>query len=102
MSGTIAISPENRWSAAGWLFDWTLEFLADTSANAEVAANLREIVAENLGWLGLDDYGPKIAADLREVIRHQLVAGADQRLPHTVPDRPAVIELLRELAEKAS
>jgi hypothetical protein len=101
MSGTIAISPDVRWSAAGWLFDWIVEFLADNVADPDVAADLREIVTENLGWLGLDDYGPETRAELRDIMSHQLLAAADESLPQTVPNRPAVIELLEELAGKA-
>jgi hypothetical protein len=101
MSGTIAISPAVRWSAAGWLFDWAVEFLADNVADPGVAADLREIVTENLGWLDLDDYGPETRAELRDIMQHQLVAAADESLPQTVPNRPAVIELLQELARKA-
>jgi hypothetical protein len=101
MSGTIAISPDVRWSAAGWLFDWTVEFLADKVADPDVASDLREIVTENLGWLGLDDYGPEARAELRDIMQHRLLAAANENLPQTVPNRPAVIELLQELADKA-
>jgi hypothetical protein len=97
MSGTVAISPDVRWSAAGWLFDWTVEFLSKRVTNAEVAGNLREILNENLGWLSLDDYGPQAGAELREIIERQLLAAADEQLPQTVPNRPGVIELLQEL-----
>ena len=101
MSGTIALSDEVRWSAAGWLFDWTVEFLADNVTNERAAAQLREIVGENLGWLGLDDYGPEAGAEMRDVLRHQLLSAATERLPQTVPDRPAAIGHLQDLVGKA-
>jgi len=52
------------------MFDWTVEFLADNVTNERAAAQLREIVGENLGWLGLDDYGPEAGAEMRDVLRH--------------------------------
>jgi hypothetical protein len=100
MSGTVAVGPEVHWSAAGWLFDWVVEFLADEVADPEVAADLREIVAANLGWLGLDDYGPEAGAQLRKAVRSRLLPAAEERLPETLPSRPEVIALLRELVDE--
>lgn len=102
MSGTIEISPQTRWSAVGWLFDWTVGFLAEHAADPEVAASLREIVSDNLGWLGLDDYGPTARADLVSIITGQLLPAADSTLPQTIADRSAVIDLLRELADQTA
>ncbi|MEV6966318.1 hypothetical protein AB0M47_14475 [Hamadaea sp. NPDC051192] len=99
MSGTIEVTPQQRWSAAGWLFDWTVGYLADHVADQEVAAELREIVEENLGWLGLDDYGPEARADLVALLRDRVVPAAAADLPPTVDDRPAVLDLLRDLAD---
>ena len=99
MSGTIEVSPQLRWSAAGWLFDWTVGYLADHVADAEVAAGLREIVDENLGWLGLDDYGPEARAELVTLLRDKVVPAAEADLPNTVDNKPAVLDLLRDLAE---
>jgi hypothetical protein len=102
MSGTIEISPQTRWSAAGWLFDWTVGYLASHVADPEVAAGLREIASDNLGWLGLDDYGPAARADLASIITGQLVPAADSTLPQTIANRPAVIDLLRALADQTA
>jgi hypothetical protein len=100
MSGTIAISPDTRWSASGWLFDWVVGFLAERATDANVAGSLREVVEENLGWLGLGDYGPEADRELREVIRTQLLAAAEERLPGTVPNRAAALDLLRDLTDQ--
>ncbi|NUT20416.1 MAG: hypothetical protein HOV77_14615 [Hamadaea sp.] len=99
MSGTIEVSPQRRWSAASWLFDWTVGYLADQVTDEKLAAELREIVDENLGWLGLDDYGPDARADLVAILRDRIVPAAAVDLPGTVDDRPAVLALLRELAD---
>jgi hypothetical protein len=80
MSGMIALSADVRWSAAGWLFDWTVESLADMVASPEVAASLREIVNENLGWVGLDDFGKDAKTELLGLIRHQLLPVAERKL----------------------
>lgn len=102
MSGTVAISPEVRWSATGWIFDWVVEYLADQVTDTEVTASLHEIVNENLGWLGLDDHGPAVKKELLTILRTQLVAHAEAKLPYTIPDRPSAIDVLRELADKAA
>jgi hypothetical protein len=99
MSGTIAISPDVRWSAAGWLFDWTVDLLSTKVTDAEVAESLQEIVSENLGWLSLDDYGPQAASELRQAIQRHLLIAAEE-LPQTVPNRPGVIGLLQDLVDK--
>ncbi len=57
MAGTVHVSGEQRWSVSGWLFDWVVGFLAEGVTDPGLAAELREIVSENLGWLGLEDFG---------------------------------------------
>ncbi|HEY3010386.1 MAG TPA: hypothetical protein VGJ63_20310 [Micromonosporaceae bacterium] len=99
MSGTIQVTPTSRWSAAGWLFDWTVEFLASRVRDPKVSAGLREVVSENLGWVGLDHYGPDTRDELVALIRRDLVSHAERELPGSVPNRPAALALLRELAE---
>jgi hypothetical protein len=97
MSGTIAVNQDTRWSAAGWLFDWTVELLADNVTDPDLAKDLREIVEENLGWLGLGDFGPDAERQLRTLIQQRLVTEADKRLPDSLANRPAVLDLLRDL-----
>ncbi|MEV4417452.1 hypothetical protein [Catellatospora sp. NPDC049609] len=97
MSGTIAVTPDRRWSTAGWLFDWTVEKLAEDLPDTAAAADMHEIVEDNLGWLGLADLNPDTRAEVLRRIRTELVARAEQELPDTIPDRPAVLQLLRDL-----
>jgi hypothetical protein len=102
MSGTIEVSSHARWSAAGWIFDWTVGYLAEHASDPRVAAQLREIVSDNLGWLGLDDYGPSARTDLVGIITKQLLPAAESALPATIANRASAIDLLRELAELAA
>jgi len=98
MAGTIAVSADRRWSAAGWLFDWTVEFLADRVADAGLKAELREIVTENLGWLGLSEHGAEAEREMRALLQDEVVSAAEAGLPAIVAHREGALALLRELA----
>ena len=100
MAGTIAVAPHNHWSAAGWLFDWTLDFLAGRVTDPKVAAGLREITSENLGWLGLEDFGPGAARELRGLIQQELLTAAEQQLPADLAGRARALALLGELVSE--
>jgi hypothetical protein len=100
MAGTIAVAPQIRWSAAGWLFDWTLEFLAGRVTDPKVATGLREVISENLGWLGLEDFGPGAAQELRALIQQELLTAAHQQLPADLAGRSEALDLLGELASE--
>jgi hypothetical protein len=101
MAGTIEIAPDHRWSSSGWLFDWVVDFLAGEVSDPAVKATMREIVAENLGWLGLDGFDPAVASELRTLIRDRLVPAAEAQLP-AMEGRQAAIEALRDLASRAA
>jgi len=100
VAGTVAVTPENRWSAAGWLFDWTLEFLAERVADPQLKDELHEIVAENLGWLGLGDYGSDAEQEMRALIRAHLVSEANQQFSPTMANRDGALRLLQDLADQ--
>ena len=101
MAGTIEVAPDDLWSSSGWLFDWAVDFLADEVSDPAVGATMREIVTDNLGWLGLDGFGPAVASELRTLIRDRLVAAAEAQLP-AMAGRQAAIDALRELADRAA
>jgi regulator of protease activity HflC (stomatin/prohibitin superfamily) len=97
--------PDAHWSAASWLFDWTVDFLSKATGDAAATDHLREIIDDNIGWLGLDDLPSDVRARLLERIKAELVDTADRTLPPTLTNRDAVLDLLRELvrlAERAS
>jgi len=100
MSGTIAVAADTRWSASGWLFDWTLGFLAAHVKDPKLAAELRQIVDENLGWLSLGDFGPKAEYDLRCLLKRNLLDEAERALPQTLENRTAALDLLQQLVDK--
>ncbi|GAA3572051.1 hypothetical protein GCM10022419_061150 [Nonomuraea rosea] len=106
MAGAIALSPDKMWTSAGWLFDWTIRFVAREVDDPQVTATVEEILRENLGLFDLD----LLPAGLRETVlrklRDDLVPVAAATLPSTVPERKGVLEYLdglsrlaRELAE---
>jgi hypothetical protein len=55
MAGTIAVSDGDLSSAAGWLCDWAVRFRAQDFTDPGVAADLDEIVRENLDWLDIQE-----------------------------------------------
>ncbi|GAA1401818.1 hypothetical protein ACFQZ4_47285 [Catellatospora coxensis] len=101
MSGTIAVAPDKRWSAAGWLFEWAVEALAEDLDDDAAVATLREIIDDNLGWLGLDDLSPATRAEVLRRIRTELVDRADRELPPALPNRSEAVDLLRDLSRLA-
>jgi hypothetical protein len=101
MAGTISISPGTRWSAATWLFDWIVEFLAENIEEAKLRATLQEIVDENLGWLELSDFGPDAEHRLRKILHTRLVDVADSKFSPTMPNRADALAHLQELADEA-
>jgi hypothetical protein len=101
VAGTIALSPERRWSAAGWLFDWVAEFTAREVGNSALAASIEEIVAENLGWMDVDGLPTDVRATVLFKLRDELVPTAVSELPASMPERERVLSHLRELAELA-
>ncbi|MFF5291270.1 hypothetical protein [Paractinoplanes globisporus] len=99
MAGTISTGPDRRWSAAGWLFAWTVEFLAERVAEPGLRASLEEILNENLGWLGLGDYGVDEEREMRGLLRNEAVSTANATFAADMAGRENVIDRLRELAD---
>jgi hypothetical protein len=97
MAGTIEVGDGVRWSAASWMFDWVVEFLADNVAEPALGEGLREIVDENLGWLGLPDFGEEAEVELRTLLRRRLIDEADRTFSSTMANRQEALDHLREL-----
>jgi hypothetical protein len=95
----IEVRPGHSWSAAGWLFNWTLRVIAVETQDIEVAARLTGIVGENLGFLRLSDLGDSYAL-VSSIITSRLMAVADEQLPTDMPGREAALAHLRMLVEE--
>jgi hypothetical protein len=76
----IEVAADTRWQAASWLFDWVLNTIAASTADAELAAEITEIVAENLGWLSLRELSPQQRRDVRQAM-NSLAEQATSGLP---------------------
>lgn len=101
MAGTIAVAPQVRWSAAGWLFDLVVDILKERVDDPDTRADLDEIVEQGLGWVSVDDYPAPVAAALRQTLRDEVVAAADARLPESLANRDEALRLVRDLADLA-
>ncbi len=101
MSGTIALAPDARWSAAGWLFDWAVRFMAEQVGDPDASASLREVVDENLGWVDAAALPAAARHAVTEGLRNDLVPAAAGQLPSTLPGRQQVLDLVRELSALA-
>ncbi len=102
MAGIIALTSSTRWTAASWLFDWTLNELAINLNDHTAVAHLREIIDNNLGWLDLGDLSPDVRSQILHYMQTELVVQAKQKFPATIPERDAVMELLQELSTLAA
>jgi hypothetical protein len=102
MSGTIALSPTVRWSAASWLFDWVLNSLAEAADDTELAAELAGVVGENIGWFGVNDLADEQAVAVLRILRAGLRTKAERGFPATMPGREAALQHLDELSHLAS
>jgi hypothetical protein len=101
MAGTVKLAPDDRWTAASWLFDWTIESLARASADSEFAATLRQIVKENLGWLDMSSLPTVQRSEALSFFSGRLVETAERQLPADLPGRPRVLAHLSELSTLA-
>jgi hypothetical protein len=106
MAGSIKVdesSGEPLWSAASWLFDWVLNRLVDDAeVDQHLAAMVREIVDENLGWFSLRDLGPVDRSIVRSWLADRLVEDADAKLPAALAQRDEVLLYLADLARLAA
>jgi hypothetical protein len=101
MSGTVALSTDSRWSAAGWLFDWTVRFMAQHVGRADIAADLEHVIDENLGWVDISALPPDVRRGVIKTLQRDLVPAAEGELSNTIPERQRVLDHLRELANLA-
>jgi hypothetical protein len=91
MAALIMVRPERDWQSSNGLFDWTLEYLIPRLSDHKTAAQLREIVDENLGNLWIPDLPSEAQGEIYDVLRTGVVAAAAHELP------PSAVDQLREL-----
>lgn len=97
MAGAIVALQGDRWTASSWLFDWVVTVLATKVKDVELAAELRGVVAENLGWLALADFSAGHRAEIFRAIRESLLPTAERELPLDLQNREEVLQHLRLL-----
>ena len=99
MAGTIEISPESSWTAASWLFDWVLTRIANELDDLPAGAEVRLIVAENLGFLSVGALGPSAVRVIADFARSgRLVDSAEAGMFAGV-EHASVVAHVRELSE---
>ncbi|MEU1763059.1 hypothetical protein ACFYPF_29025 [Micromonospora sp. NPDC005223] len=96
MAGLVLLRPGVDWAATGGLFDWTLEFLIARLSNRSAAAQLQEIIDNNLGSFRLEDLSPDAQREVVNHLRVGLVTAGERHLPETY-QKPDVVAHLREL-----
>jgi hypothetical protein len=101
MAGAIGLSPDKIWTSAGWLFDWTIRFIAREVNDPQLTATVDEILRENLGLLDLDRLPAGLRKKVLRKLRDDLVPVAATTLPSTVPERQGVLDYLGGLAQLA-
>ncbi len=55
MAGTIKVQQDVLWSTSSWMFGFVIRSIAADVTDPDLAAELLEIDAENIGWLSLPD-----------------------------------------------
>jgi hypothetical protein len=101
VAGTIAVSPEHRWSSASWLFDWVLRTVAEQAGDPELTARLTEITDHDLGWLGLDELPDRHRQAFTTVLL-RLPDLAEEGLPPDLPSRGRTVDHVRTLTRLAT
>lgn len=101
MAGTIVVCEGQRWSAASWLFDWVVDFLAIAVDNFTLSERLRGVIQENIGWLDLPDLSASERQDILRIVRLELLPAAQNALPASVPNYEATLVHLESLVDIA-
>jgi hypothetical protein len=102
MASTLSLSPDQRWSAASWLFDWVLRTIAHGVADLELSAFLIGVIDENLGWLSLGDCSDQQRGMIKRFVNQSLLPTADSELPADLPNRKEVLRRVHELVDMVS
>jgi hypothetical protein len=99
MPGTVAITPQVRWSAASWLFDLTVNTLAAEVPDPALAAVLRDIVGENLGWFAVHELTAVQRAEITTAAEQRLLTDVADKLPPALAERSRALSLVADLVQ---
>ncbi|MGW0806610.1 hypothetical protein [Nonomuraea sp. NPDC002799] len=101
MAGAIGLSPGRIWTSAGWLFDWTLRFIAREVDDPELTATVDELLQKNFGFLNIRLLPEALRETVLQKLRDDLIPAAAAALPDSVYRRQAVLDYLDRLVQLA-
>jgi hypothetical protein len=101
MAGDIEFGPGRTWSAASWLFDWVVATIASKIEDVELAAELKGIVGENLGYLPLMEFPYSQRMQLVGVLRSGVLISEATPLPDSLVSGSNLLQVVQELVELA-
>jgi len=97
MAGTFVAAGGQRWSAASWLFYWILRKLASHVSDPDLAAKLRDVDDNNLGWFSLQDCSVLQREQVLAVVCTSLVATAERDFQTVMVNRENLERLVAQL-----
>jgi hypothetical protein len=103
MSGTIVFGEGSDWSASSGIFNWVVDYLANTVDDQPTRDALRVIDEQNFRWLNLADLSDVGRQQVLSKLAQEIAAYSDEQLPEAAQrqDAAAKIEELAELARAA-
>ena len=100
MAGAIVFDETRGWSNASWSFDWVLEVIARSTADLQLAHDLRFIMQMNFGGLFLEQLSCEHRHEVLRIIDQVLVPYSEENLPADMPGREDYIKHhLQELVD---
>jgi hypothetical protein len=103
MSGTIVFGEGADWSVSSGVFNWVINYLADTVDDELTRDELRLIDEQNFRWLNLSDLSETGRQQVLSILRQDIEPYAREKLPPTElrEDTVAKIGELGELARSS-
>jgi len=98
----VAISDHVDWTAATWLFDWIMDEVGAATDDPGLAAALREIVDNNIGFLSIQDLLPTHRAEFIRISKGGLSASANLQFRQDYPGRAQALRCLDEFSSQVA